>query len=106
MFPSKSKGAYIYLIKNKDTGHMKIGIAKDIKQRLKALQTGSVSELEVLSLIYSETPYTLEKNLHNRFASKRLRGEWFNLEGSDIEYIMKLSTDDFLLFLANKKKDD
>jgi len=33
----------------------------------------------------------IEKTLHWRFRSKRIRGEWFNLDKADIEYIRRLA---------------
>ncbi|MHA2096659.1 MAG: GIY-YIG nuclease family protein [Candidatus Hodarchaeales archaeon] len=31
-----------------------------------------------------------EKELHNRYHSKRIRGEWFDLNQKDIDYIKTL----------------
>lgn len=50
--------------------------------RLKSLQTGCPTPL-VLTGYYEGAPDD-ERELHRRFASARITGEWFNLEDDDV----------------------
>lgn len=67
----------IYFIQADGVGHVKIGFTAndDAAVRLATLQVGSPVPLKLLGTI----PGTLgdEKNLHRRFASARVHGEWF-----------------------------
>jgi len=46
--------------------------------------------------------FHLEKELHNRFAGKRYRGEWFVLEKEDVSYLKSLVPDGFV-YSENKR---
>lgn len=75
---------FIYLIKNNRNGLYKIGRSKTPSIRESTLQ----SEEPDISMILSFAGTSqLEKELHKRFADKRVRGEWFELSGIDIEII-------------------
>lgn len=65
----------VYLIQVGSEGAVKIGFAASTQRRLRALQTGNPDELRLLRTI--EGGQREEKWLHKRFASQRLRGEWF-----------------------------
>lgn len=56
-------------------GLIKIGVAKDVQARLRALQTGSGVALTLLATVPGS--YALERHYHQRFASRRRHGEWF-----------------------------
>ena len=79
---------HVYLIEEvgNDTNY-KIGStrAKDVKKRLKQLQTASSTELYVKESFETEYPFKLEKMLHNHFKSSSLIGEWFKLTKSNID---------------------
>lgn len=67
----------IYFIQAEGVGHIKIGFtdSEDAGVRLATLQTGSPVQLRLIGTI----PGTVEdeKNLHRRFASECVHGEWF-----------------------------
>lgn len=72
---------YVYIIENQDNGAIKIGVAQNVEKRLKQLQTGSVSELEmVYRSILCSNAFEVEKFMHEKFKDKHIRGEWFNLD--------------------------
>lgn len=76
---------YVYLISG--IGLTKIGIADNVKTRLKNFRAGSPVEL---SLIYSfkiNDALSVESFLHKKYADKRHHGEWFSLSDQDIESI-------------------
>lgn len=65
----------IYFIQDEDTLAIKIGYGSSPADRIKTLQTGNPSRLHLLATI----PGTQvdEHELHRRFASSRVAGEWF-----------------------------
>lgn len=70
---------YVYLVKDTVNNTYKIGVSKDINKRLKTLQTGNSSNLELILSFKAEHPYRLESMLHRKFAEYRERNEWFKL---------------------------
>ena len=76
---------YIYIILDQKTGYHKIGRSIDPQFREKTLQAEKPSH--VMIWISPLTHPSTEKIIHKYFASKRIRGEWFNLNVIDIEYI-------------------
>jgi T5orf172 domain len=81
---------YVYFILNQDNQAIKIGFAKDVRKRLKALQTSSSCQLRLMGAIKTEnslTANTLEVSLHKRFNALRLSGEWFRADLDLMEYI-------------------
>lgn len=65
---------HLYFITNGDG--LKIGRSKNPSKRLKELQTGSASKLEILCVIKNKG--FLEKTLHRCFNDIKLHGEWFS----------------------------
>lgn len=69
----------------------KIGVTKQkVEARLKQLQTGTDKRLDIISVFESHYPFKVERNLHNRFKSKKENREWFNLTKEDIESFQTL----------------
>jgi len=87
--------SHLYMMVDKRNGMTKIGISKDPKVRERTLQ----SEVPQISIIYSTkesvTPYIRvcyrrsERFLHDLFSAKRVRGEWFDLNAADIEFVQQ-----------------
>ncbi len=78
---------YVYLIgEENNEGAYKIGStrAKDVNKRLKQLQTGNSSPLNLVHAYETEHPFRLEQMLHNHFKCSNLIGEWFELSETDI----------------------
>lgn len=77
----------LYLIEAKDIFLYKIGITKNVKKRIKNLQTGCPNKLSVVQIFESEKYCgKIEKSLHKRFECYKqkemfnnLEGEWFDL---------------------------
>lgn len=89
----KGKPGYVYLLREINGPHYKIGLTQNPQQRLKALSNTLPYLVEFDVLI--RTPHTLEleRELHEKFADKRTTGEWFLLESEDVEYIRSLATE-------------
>lgn len=64
----------VYFIRGANNS-IKIGIAQDVVKRIKELQGGSSSEFELLAVARGGIEY--EKELHDRFDTANIRGEWF-----------------------------
>ena len=92
----KGKRQYVYIIKNLDTGNIKVGVGTNPVKRLEQLQTGSDSEL---SLVYTSflcsNAFSIEKEVHKRFKDKHVRGEWFKVD--PISVVAYLETSKFVL---------
>ncbi len=72
-----------YLMRDLNTGLTKIGKSISPSVRERTLQ----SEKPTISLFkISDSP--IERELHELFRIKRVRGEWFNLADEDIEYVI------------------
>lgn len=71
-------------------GKTKIGIAKSISSRIASMQTGNPYEIILKAEYRVESEVKareLEKELHTKYSSKQLVGEWFNLDTDDIKEI-------------------
>jgi hypothetical protein len=66
---------------NPQNGFTKIGRSKNPKFREKTLQG---QEPNITILVEWNGPKSMEKELHIKFDSKRIRGEWFDLNVSDL----------------------
>ena len=81
-------GFYIYIINQENTNYYKIGISKQIiSNRIAALQSGNPFKLNVIWKYYTPNASRIEKELHNKYKSNNVSGEWFELSKNDIEII-------------------
>jgi len=71
-----------YILKDKNTGYYKIGKSVNPLKREKTLQ----SEKPTLILV-KKFKYNWESDLHDKYKSQRIRGEWFNLNKTQLKYI-------------------
>lgn len=81
----KYKHGFVYLIKSGET--YKIGKAKRIDDRMSSISPVLPHPIELIHSIERDEYDALELELHERFADKRLNGEWFALTEQDIEAI-------------------
>lgn len=81
---------YVYLIQSPQ-GAYKIGKTRNPESRFQTFGLTLPFEIEYVCVIKTNLMSNLEKELHERFAHKRLRGEWFQLEPNDVSYIMSLA---------------
>lgn len=78
--PATDHGGYVYFARCcHGDGHVKIGYAKDLANRLGSLRNGCPYKIHFVAWYWVEDPEAHEADLHNRFAESRLRrrGEWF-----------------------------
>lgn len=82
---------YLYIIKCKE--YYKIGIAKNLKNRLSQLQIGNPFELEMVWSKELKNTLKIENVLHSELMKSKVRGEWFYFgENVDITLIIKQAT--------------
>lgn len=81
------KTCYIYLITHKRDGSLygpvKVGITTNLNARLAQIQTGNPHQVDIA--LFFPTPgrefaAAFEQAFHHVMASKRLTGEWFDME--------------------------
>lgn len=73
-----------------DTGSgrfYKIGLAKSFGARFDQHQTSSPFEIRVACCYFVGHMRSEERELHERFADSRVRGEWFRLSADDLKEI-------------------
>ncbi len=84
----KSDRGYCYLMIDHNTGYHKIGRSLAPYDRERTLQ----SEKPTVELVWKwKGGSKEEKKWHRKFNKKRIRGEWFALDGCDIE-TLKIET--------------
>ncbi len=76
----------VYFVQSQD-GLVKIGRAITPELRLRRLQTGSSSKLDLILSVPTKDPARLEAAYHRRFRAKHRHGEWFALTQEDIESV-------------------
>jgi hypothetical protein len=76
---------FVYVIQG--DAYYKIGYTNDPYKRLKPITVNALFPLKTLVLIPTDDMKTTEQTLHTQFASKHIRGEWFNLSDEDLEAI-------------------
>jgi hypothetical protein len=78
---------YVYFVLDAAAEQIKIGHAKDPHARHRSLQVGNPNEIHLLGWIARRVPIALERELHERFAAFRVRGEWFECVHEIVDYI-------------------
>ncbi len=93
VFSNRSRGAErkksvrhprtLYFIS--DGNYIKIGIANNVEERIKQLQTGNPNKLFIVSQF--ENRGQLEKAIHKKFSHLHVGGEWFQYTNEIKEYL-------------------
>jgi hypothetical protein len=84
---------YIYLVRAimPDT-YYKIGLSKNSKSRISTMGVKLPFPIEVTHTFPTDDMRQSEKTLHDRFAHKRVNGEWFELKQADVDYICSIAS--------------
>ena len=77
---------YVYLIQS-PTGYYKIGRTRNPDDRLATFSIKLPFEVEYKHLIKTDDMFTLEAELHRRYADCRVSGEWFQLSDEQVAEI-------------------
>ena len=87
------KEGFVYLIRGPKNGSeqlYKIGQTSNMQARMRNLQTGSPTKLEIVKFIQTDDALMIERKLHNAFKETRIRGEWFALNKGQVRAAKKL----------------
>ena len=95
-----TKKGYVYLITSEnDEPLYKIGLAVDVKARLKGMQSGNPNMLIVKGAYFTKNMYAEEKFWHSKFINKQHFNEWFRLDYQDVEEFMEHCNDDLINYV-------
>lgn len=79
------KKGIVYLICDPYRNLYKIGVTKNkCSRRMKQLQTGNATELQIITYYETNFPYRLESMLHNFLSHKNILNEWYDLDSEDV----------------------
>jgi len=80
---------FIYILRA-DNNLYKIGRAKRVDERVKQLGLILPYELEIVASFETDDMYLAEKQLHNGYRDRRIRGEWFALTDFDVRRLNQI----------------
>ena len=84
----RSQEGWVYVLRAGE--YYKIGRSKTPKQRYEELATLPPWPTEMVHTIETKDRCQLEAELHSKFADKRKRGEWFELDEEDVTWLKTL----------------
>lgn len=79
---------FVYLVRAGK--YYKIGVARKLKDRVKTLQTSNPEKVSVIIAALFKDYGKIEKDLHTCFFGKNMIGEWFELTGEDLRFIVNV----------------
>lgn len=82
---------YVYLVRSV-SGHYKIGRARNVRDRMKTFDIKLPFEVALDHVIRCADYKTAELALHQRYADRRVDGEWFALTEGDIAAIKQIES--------------
>jgi hypothetical protein len=89
---------YVYFVES--DMRIKIGCARDVRQRIRELQCGNPNTIELRDAIADDDALALESLLHRFFSDHRENGEWHALNTDDLETIAK-NFEEWGAYIAN-----
>lgn len=94
------KSGFIYIIKEMVNDTLKIGKAKNVRDRLDHFEVKLPFDFEVLYQIPVANRHEAEKIMHNKFEDRNVNGEWFKIKEEDVD---KIITDPDLRMLVSNE---
>jgi len=92
---------FVYLINQNKTNYYKIGYSiKNLKNRVCHMNMYSPYGCTLISVIETIHPKKIEKKMHEHFKDKRLNGEFFELNESDIEFFKTYEKEELKNFIG------
>ena len=87
---SLDRSGFIYVIYMDDTSNerfYKVGMSASFSERFGSHQCSSPFQMFVACAYFVGNMRAEERELHDEFADKRVRGEWFRLNDGDLDFI-------------------
>jgi hypothetical protein len=84
--PPTDEGVYLL---RADNGLIKIGCTSNLQKRIADITIYSPCEITLIGFFRCKDFHKKEAKLHQQFAGKRIRGEWFNLDEADLMALNK-----------------
>lgn len=78
----------VYILKVGE--YYKIGITKNIRERIRHFQTGNPYKVELIALKECVDAANSEKAMHNQFCHNRRFGEWFELGADELAEAIRI----------------
>lgn len=88
LYLNQSNKGYIYLLEEPINRWYKIGMSRDANKRIKGLRLPF--KVTMLHSFPSDDVAQVEQYLHEKFANKRLHGEWFALTQEDVNWLCSI----------------
>jgi len=87
----ENESCYVYLMKDISNGFYKIGISTNPEYRERTLQSEKPTIEKICAKEFPNRTIAsaIESALHKSYESKRIRGEWFNLDEFDVMDLIK-----------------
>ena len=78
----------VYLFRLEGFDYYKIGISKNIKNRLLTINTGSPFLIECIYYVGTKDCERVEKYLHDKYSHRNVRNEWFLFATTEIKSVI------------------
>lgn len=82
---------FVYLMEHQEQDLYKIGFSVSPRRRVEEVAKAEGAAVELICSIPAADMRALERELHQQYREKRIRGEWFRLSQYDIAAIVALS---------------
>ena len=89
LYERNQKAGYVYLMRSSN-GYYKIGISKNVNNRLGGIKRQFPIQVEIIHYIACADQRKAEAFLHRKYFTKRVEYEWFDLDAQDIHWITSL----------------
>lgn len=89
--------SWIYFVGSREHGIVKIGRTCRLKNRMMGLRNGAPVPVKLFAVVFGRPE--IETTLHNRFASSRKHGEWFELSSEINQCIDDIKAQDFAKYV-------
>lgn len=86
------KQGYVYLMLASN-GYYKIGRGYDVEKRREGHQRDYPLQMDIVHSFLCKDCVSAETKLLRMFKEKRLQGEWFSLDKSDVDFILGITDD-------------
>ena len=87
----------VYTLTTEGFEYIKIGMTKNIKNRMRNIQSGCPFKLSLWVCAYTKNPAQVEAEIHDKMEKFRLHGEWFSPDENALDEIMN--------FFSQKNKE-